>query len=413
MITLTRHTLANGLRLVHNYDPTTAMVAVDVIYNVGSRDEDPVMTGMAHLFEHLMFAGSANAPSFDAVIEGAGGWNNAWTSPDFTNFYDVAPATNAETLFFLESDRMGELALTPRALETQRAVVLEEFKQTHLNQPYGDLGHLLRSLAYTRHPYRWPTIGLEPAHVERVTLDRLDSFYHSHYAPNNAVLAVSGNLTWERTVELAEKWFGRVEPRQVAPRLYGPEPLPDGPRTLTVERDVPQTLVAATFPMGGHNGPWYRESDVATDILASGQSSRFYRRFVMGDPLFTEAEASISGSDEPGYLMLMARLTADDEDSARRAVEMMRDEAMKLAHPGAVDPRELERSLNRYESNFTFSSMSYLAKAQSMALAEIQGDDINDMVPLQRRVTRQGVAHAVADILRPERQATLVYKRKP
>lgn len=412
MINVNRTTLPNGLRIIHNYDPATSMVALDVMYDVGSRDEDPELTGMAHLFEHLMFGGSRLAPAYDETLERAGGWSNAWTSPDFTNFYAVAPATNAETLFFLESDRMDALALTPEALEVQRGVVTEEFRQTHLNQPYGDLGHLLRGLLYRTHPYRWPAIGLEPSHLGRVTLGDLESFYHSHYAPNNAVVSVSGNLGWDATVEMAEKWFGRVPRRGIAPRLYKPEPLPSSPRLLEVERAVPQTVVLAAYPMQGHGGMWYREADMATDILASGRSSRMFRRFVMGGGLFTEAEASISGSDEPGYLMLSARLTADDDASVARALAQIKEEALRLAEPGNVTERELERAKNRYESEFTFSSMSYLDKAQGLARAEMQGDDLNSMVRMQRQVTARGVAEAVAEIMRPEREATLIYRRK-
>lgn len=195
MIRYTTFTLDNGLRVIHNYDPSTAMVAVNVIYNVGARDESPSLTGLAHLFEHLMFGGSVNIPDFDAALERAGGTSNAWTSNDFTDFYEVAPAANFETLLWLESDRMLGLAFSPRSLEVQQSVVIEEFKQTHLNTPYGDVAHRLREMLYTSHPYRYPAIGKEISHIERVTLDDVRRFFYSHYAPNNAVLAVSGNVT--------------------------------------------------------------------------------------------------------------------------------------------------------------------------------------------------------------------------
>lgn len=406
------HTFGNGLRLVHNHDPYTSMVAVNVLYDVGSRDEHPELTGLAHLFEHLMFGGSRTAPSFDAAIERAGGWNNAWTSPDFTNFYDVAPASNVETLFWLEADRMEALTLDQRALDVQRGVVLEEFKQTCLNQPYGDLGHLLRGLIYTAHPYRHPTIGMEPGHIERMTLDDLNDFYYSHYAPNNAVLAVSGNVEWERTVDLVGKWFGGIPRREIAPRLYRPEPLPTRPRELTVRRDVPQGLVMVTYPMGAYGGKDYRPLDVATDLLASGESSRFFRRFTMADPLFTEAEASICGCEEPGYLMLMGRLTTSDAQSVERAREALIEEAMKLADPAAIGQVELTRALNRFESEQKFSSMSYLARAQNLARAVMHGEDINDCVARQRSVTIPMVADAVKATMDPTRMSTLAYLPK-
>lgn len=220
MIDFNRFTLSNGLRVIHNYDPTTAMVAVNVLYNVGSRDEDPSMTGLAHLFEHLMFGGSANIPDFDAEIERAGGMNNAWTSNDFTNFYDVAPARNFETLLWLESDRMLRLAFSEKSLEVQRNVVIEEFKQTHLNRPYGDLFHKLRSLVYRTHPYSIPTIGKEPAHIEKVTRDDVRDFFYSHYAPNNAVLAISGNVTPDQVRRGVERWFDSIPRRDIKPRTY-------------------------------------------------------------------------------------------------------------------------------------------------------------------------------------------------
>ena len=308
MIDFNRFTLSNGLRVIHNYDPTTAMVAVNVLYNVGSRDEDPSMTGLAHLFEHLMFGGSANIPDFDAEIERAGGMNNAWTSNDFTNFYDVAPARNFETLLWLESDRMLRLAFSEKSLEVQRNVVIEEFKQTHLNRPYGDLFHKLRSLVYRTHPYSIPTIGKEPAHIEKVTRDDVRDFFYSHYAPNNAVLAISGNVTPDQVRRGVERWFDSIPRRDIKPRTYQPEPLPDAPRELEVRGHVPQTCVVVAYPMPGYGQPGYIECDLITDILASGRSSRFYRRLLLGGDLFTSADASIIGSEEPGMLMLKGHL---------------------------------------------------------------------------------------------------------
>lgn len=426
MIDFNRFTLPNGLRVIHNYDPTTAMVAVNVLYNVGSRDEDPSMTGLAHLFEHLMFGGSVNIPDFDAEIERAGGMNNAWTSNDFTNFYDVAPARNFETLLWLESDRMLGLAFSEKSLEVQRNVVIEEFKQTHLNRPYGDLFHKLRSLVYRTHPYSIPTIGKEPAHIEKVTRDDVREFFYSHYAPNNAVLAISGNVTPDQVRRGVERWFDSIPRRDIKPRTYQPEPLPEAPRELEVRGHVPQTCVVVAYPMPGYGQPGYIECDLITDILASGRSSRFYRRLLLGGDLFTSADASIIGSEEPGMLMLKGHLEDPSEATARKAVERLMSEASELcyqasrldrlsynlteARPGGVTPYEVERAINRFASDFTFSSLSYLQRAQALAMAEMHGEDINEIVPAYRRVTTAMIATTARRVIDPAHACTLIYR---
>ncbi len=426
MIDFNRFTLSNGLRVIHNYDPTTAMVAVNVLYNVGSRDEDPSMTGLAHLFEHLMFGGSVNIPDFDAEIERAGGMNNAWTSNDFTNFYDVAPARNFETLLWLESDRMLGLAFSEKSLEVQRNVVIEEFKQTHLNRPYGDLFHKLRSLVYRTHPYSIPTIGKEPAHIEKVTRDDVREFFYSHYAPNNAVLAISGNITPDQVRRGVERWFDSIPRRDIKPRTYQPEPLPEAPRELEVRGHVPQTCVVVAYPMPGYGQPGYIECDLITDILASGRSSRFYRRLLLGGDLFTSADASIIGSEEPGMLMLKGHLEDPSEATAHKAVERLMSEASELcyqasrldrlsynlteARPGGVTPYEVERAINRFASDFTFSSLSYLQRAQALAMAEMHGEDINEIVPAYRRVTTAMIATTARRVIDPAHACTLIYR---
>lgn len=426
MIDFNRFTLPNGLRVIHNYDPTTAMVAVNVLYNVGSRDEDPSMTGLAHLFEHLMFGGSVNIPDFDAEIERAGGMNNAWTSNDFTNFYDVAPARNFETLLWLESDRMLGLAFSEKSLEVQRNVVIEEFKQTHLNRPYGDLFHKLRSLVYLTHPYSIPTIGKDPAHIEKVTRDDVREFFYSHYAPNNAVLAISGNVTPDQVRRGVERWFDSIPRRDIKPRTYQPEPLPEAPRELEVRGHVPQTCVVVAYPMPGYGQPGYIECDLITDILASGRSSRFYRRLLLGGDLFTSADASIIGSEEPGMLMLKGYLEDPSEATAHKAVERLMSEASELcyqasrldrlsynlteARPGGVTPYEVERAINRFASDFTFSSLSYLQRAQALAMAEMHGEDINEIVPAYRRVTTAMIATTARRVIDPAHACTLIYR---
>ncbi len=409
MIEVNRATLSNGLRIIHNYDSATAMVALDVLYDVGARDEDPDMTGLAHLFEHLMFGGSVNIPHFDSAIENAGGWNNAWTSNDFTNFYDVLPAHNAETAFWLESDRMLSLAFSDKALEVQRNVVIEEFKQVCLNKPYGDMGHLLRGLVYTTHPYRFPVIGKEFAHIERVTQQDVRNFFHSHYAPNNAILAVSGHLTWDETLRLAHKWFDDIPRRQIAPRSYLPEPEQTSPRRKVVTGNVPQTAIVKAFQMPEYMSPDYIPCDIITDLLASGRSSRFYQNLLMGTGLFTEIDASISGSEEKGYLMLNAKLSDNTPETIARAEEAMISQALSLAD-GSLSQYELTRTINRYESNYTFGSISFLSKAQALALSEMHNEDINKIVPRYRNVSIDDIMRVTNAIITPERCSTLIYR---
>lgn len=415
MIHYSTFTLANGLRVVHNFDPSTVMVAVNVLYNVGARDESPARTGLAHLMEHLMFGGSVNIPDFDGAIENAGGFNNAWTSNDFTNFYDVAPAANFETLLWLESDRMLGLEFNGKSLDVQRAVVIEEFKQTSLNAPYGDLMHRLRELVYSSHPYRWPTIGIEPSHIADTTAEDVRSFFFSHYAPDNAVLAISGNVTLDDARRAVEKWFGSIPRRNIAPRALAPEPPVTSPRHATVRGRVPQAVVTLAYPMPGYAAEGYVEADLITDILASGRSSRFYRRLVMESDLFTEADASIMGSEEPGILMLKGSVTSSTPEALDRAAEMLEREAMKLCcvaspdAPDGVTDTELERAVNRYLSENTFASMSYLNRAQALAQAEMHGEDINSIADRYRRVTLPSLAAAATAIINPSHRCRLDY----
>lgn len=406
MIEVNRFTLPNGLRVIHNYDSATAMVALNVLYNVGGRDEHPEMTGLAHLFEHLMFGGSVNIPDYDSSIEAAGGMNNAWTSNDFTNFYDIVPAQNAETAFWLESDRMLSLAFSDKALEVQRSVVIEEFKQQCLNRPYGDLSHHLGKLIYQSHPYRYPVIGKEIGHIERVTQDDIRDFFYSHYAPNNAVLAVSGNIKIEETYRLALKWFGEIPRREIAPRRYLPEPYPDSPRFAAATGKVPQTAVVVAFRMPEYSSPDYIVCDIITDLLAAGRSARFYRNLLMNTDKFTEVDASISGYNESGFLMLNAKLR--DGADADAAAAAMINESLRLAM-GDVSEYELERTINRFESNYTFSNISFLAKAQALAQCEMNGEDINGVVERYRTITLEDVSRVAASVISPDRGCTLIY----
>lgn len=409
MVDYSTFTLDNGLRVVHHRDDTTSHVAVDVLYNVGARDESPDLTGMAHLFEHLMFGGSVNIPDYDYALEMAGGANNAWTSNDFTNFYDVLPAENVETAFWAESDRMLQLSFAPQSLRVQRSVVIEEFKQVCLNKPYGDMGHHLRGMVYKMHPYRYPTIGKELSHIERVTMADVRDFFYSHYAPNNAVLSVAGPVSQEHTRELAEKWFGPIPSRMIAPRLYAREPEQTEARRLEIRADVPQTRIVIAVRMDGYDHPDYRVADLITDVLASGHSARFNRELVMGTDLFTSADASISGSEEPGFLMMSGSLRSNDDAAVAAAEQALLQQAERMASD-PVSEYELERALNRFESNATFARLSYLAKAQELAKAVMHGEDLNAMIPAYRSVTVADILRVSRRLFAPHRMNTLIYR---
>lgn len=409
MIEYNTFTLSNGLRVVHNYDGATAMVALNVMYDVGARDELPEMTGMAHLFEHLMFGGSVNVPDFDGAIENAGGMNNAWTSNDYTNFYDIVPAQNVETAFWVESDRMLSLAFNEKALDVQRHVVIEEFKQTCLNRPYGDMSHYLRALIYKQHPYRFPVIGKEISHIEKVTQDDVKEFFYGHYVPNNAVLAVSGNISFDKVCRLAEKWFGAIPRREISPRNYLPEPQQEESRFEEVMGNVPQTALVKAFRMPAYGAPDYVECDIITDLLASGRSSRFYRNLLMNTGLFTEIDASIIGSDEPGFLMLNSKLIENTQSAIESASDAIMKEVQRLID-GDVTDYELTKTINRFESNFMFSSMGFVAKAQSLANYMMHNEDVNELVSKYRNVTVDDIARVAKDIFDLEKCSTLVYR---
>ena len=337
-------TLDNGLRVVHHEDCSTQMVALNVVYDVGARDEHPDHTGFAHLFEHLMFGGSAHIPDYDTPLQRAGGESNAWTNNDITNYYLTIPAANAETAFWLESDRMLELAFSPQSLEVQRGVVLEEFKQRCLNQPYGDAGHLLRPLAYKVHPYRWPTIGKEPAHVAEATLDEVKRFFFSYYAPNNAVLAVTGNISWEKVKSLAEKWFAPIPRREVPVRHLPKEPAQQEERRLSVERNVPLNALFMAWHMCGREDEDYYAYDILSDILSNGPSSRLNYRLVKERQLFSSIDAYISGSRDAGLLHVCGKPAQGV--TLEQAEEAVRTELEQLA-TRPVDERELEKVKNK------------------------------------------------------------------
>lgn len=409
MIQVNRYTLANGLRIVHNEDDSTQMVALNLLYDVGARDEDPSHTGFAHLFEHLMFGGSLHIPDYDTPVQNAGGENNAWTNNDITNYYITLPHQNVETGFWLESDRMLSLDFSPKSLEVQRQVVIEEFKQRNLNQPYGDASHLLRELAYESHPYRWPTIGKEIAHIAQATLEEVKDFFFRFYAPNNAILAVTGHISFEETVRLAEKWFGPIPARNISPRQLPAEKPQTAVRRKTVERKVPVDAIYMAFHMSNRMHPDYYVYDMITDILSNGRSSRFIQSLVQEQKLFTSIDAYISGSLDEGLLHVTGKPV--ESVSLEQAEEAIWKELEKMKTV-PVSEQELEKVKNRYESEQIFNNINYLNVATNLAFFELTGkaEDINEEVGKYRAVTAEQIQATSARCFVPENCSILYYK---
>lgn len=403
-------TLNNGLRLVHCEDTSTQMVALNVVYDVGARDEHPQHTGFAHLFEHLMFGGSVHIPDYDAPLQQAGGENNAWTNNDITNYYLTVPRANVETAFWLESDRMLELDFSGQSLEVQRGVVMEEFKQRCLNQPYGDVGHLIRALAYRVHPYRWPTIGKDLSHIANATLDEVKDFFFRFYAPNNAVLAVTGNISWEETVRLTGKWFAPIPRREVPVRQLPQEPVQTEERRQTVERNVPLDALFMAYHMCDREDADYYAFDILSDILSNGRSSRLSRRLVQEQKLFASIDAYISGTRDAGLLQISGKPAAgvsleQAEAGIRRELEELRQHS--------VGEQELEKVKNKFESTQIFGNIHYLNVATNLAWFELTGqaEDIDREVDKYRAVTAEQLQAVARQAFREENGVVLYYKK--
>jgi predicted Zn-dependent peptidase len=411
MIYFERTKLANGLTVIVHRDKTTPMVAINICYNVGSRDEDPDHTGFAHLFEHLMFGGSANIPVYDEPLQKAGGDNNAFTSNDLTNYYLTLPKNNMETGFWLESDRMLELAFSESSLEIQRNVVIEEFKQRYLNQPYGDVWPLIRQMAYKVHPYQWPTIGREISHIESATMQHVKDFFYRHYAPDNAVLVVSGDVQFDEVMILAERWFGPIPNRQIKPRNLPQEPIQTHVRELSVERDVPNSTIYMAYHMADHLDPNYYAVDLISDILSSGNSSRLYLDLVQKRKLFTELDAYLSGDFEPGLFIISGK--PSDGISLETAHKAINEELDKMKQI-KVTEYELEKVKNKVEANMEYSEMNYLTKAMNLATNQIMHDAtlINSQIDLYRSVTTDQIRQVSQQIFRADNCSILNYIAK-
>jgi zinc protease len=409
MIDFKRYTLENDLRVLVHEDFSTPLVAMNIIYDVGSRDEDPDMTGMAHLFEHLMFGGSLNVNDFDKPLQMAGAENNAFTNNDFTNYYLSIPANNLETGFWLESDRMLCLRFSEEILNIQKKVVIEEFNQRYLNQPYGDSMLLFRSLAYKVHPYLWPSIGKDISHIERVALTDVKDFFYSHYAPNNAILSVSGNVKNTEVLRLANKWFGPIDKREISLRRLPEEPVQNEERILVIERDVPSDVLYKAWHICPRIDKNFNTLDVLTDILAGGESGRLYSSLVRDKKLFTDINAYLTGDIDPGLLIVNGKLMDGISfDTAEEAILEVFENIKKIPVPGA----EIEKVRNKYESSMVFSNTSVQNKAMNLGFYELLGDanGVNNEIKQYFSVVPEMVMENASNFIIPSNCSTLRYK---
>jgi predicted Zn-dependent peptidase len=408
MINYDRFILDNGLRILVHEDRSTPLVAMNILYDVGSRDEDPGSTGLAHLFEHLMFGGTARIPEFDKHLLLAGGENNAFTNTDITDYYITLPAGNIETAFWLESDRMNLLDFSKRNLDIQKNVVIEEYNQRYLNQPYGDAMLILRPLAYKVHPYRWPTIGMDISHIRDTRLPEIRDFFFTHYAPNNAILTLTGNISADCAITLSQKWFGAIEKRAVRTRDLPSEPEQNKARSLTVERDVPVDALYKAWHTGPRTSNDFYTLDLITDLLSGGESGRLYTKLVRQKKLFSEIDAYISSDIDPGLIIFHGKLMKNvDIHHAEESVNQVLDD-LKEKYPSSP---EMEKVKNKFESSNVFANTSILNKAMNLSFYDLIGntDLINNEVDLYRKIDRKMVIEAARRYFSPSNCSTLYY----
>jgi predicted Zn-dependent peptidase len=411
MIHYKHFTLDNGLRVYVHEDHTTPIAAVNILYNVGSKDEDESKTGFAHLFEHLMFGGSKHVPVYDEPLQRVGGENNAFTSPDITNYYITLPAVNLETAFWLESDRMMSLSFEPRVLEVQRKVVVEEFKQRYLNQPYGDVWLRLRPLAYQVHPYRWATIGKEISHIEDATMDDVRAFFYKYYLPNNAILVVAGPVQVDDIKRMAHKWFGTIPAGAPYRRQLPQEPEQREARTIETEAAVPLDAIYKAFHMPAKTSKDYFAADLLTDLLGRGKSSRLYERLVKEAKLFNNVNAYVTGSADPGLVVIQGQLNGGVTiERGEAELNAILEELMQDGVPAA----ELGKVKNQAESTLVFSEIEMLNRAMNLAFYANLGDpeEVNREGEKLQAVTPDEVQRMARQILRPTNTSTLYYRAK-
>lgn len=409
MISYTHFILDNGLNVYVHEDHSTPIAAVNIVYNVGSRDEDEQKTGFAHLFEHLMFGGSKNIPAYDQPLQLVGGENNAFTSPDVTNYYITLPSVNLETAFWLESDRMLSLSFDPKVLETQQKVVIEEFKQRYLSQPYGDVWLKLRPLAYTTHPYKWATIGKEIAHIEDATMDDVQAFFYKHYLPNNATLVVAGDVTVEQVKQLCKKWFEPIPAGNVTPRNLPKEPLQTVARFFEMEAKVPLDALYKVYHTQGRHDLGFNALDLGSDILGRSKSSKFHTRLVQDLQLFNGVNAYVSSSLDPGLFIIQGNL---NEGVSIEEGEAAMNEIVEEFLTTPITEAELQKVKNQAESTLVFSEIELLNRAMNLAFAANAGnvEYANQEAAKIQAVTTEDVHSEIKQVLRPENCSTLYYR---
>lgn len=410
MIDYTREVLDNGLTLIHHHDKTTPFVIVNTLYKVGAKHEDEHRTGFAHLFEHLMFSGSKHFADFDKPLQEAGGENNAFTNNDYTNYYDMVPAVNVETPMCLEADRMVNLNINKKSLDVQRKVVCEEFKENYINQPYGNVWHILREMVYEKHPYRWPTIGKELKHVEDATLEDVKAFYSKYYQPSNAILVLAGNIEKEQASTLAKKYFGELTGSAVEKRKFD-EPEQTEAKEKTVYEDVPLNAIYIAFKICDRLHPDYYASDVTSDILSNGTSSRLHQKLVKEEKAFVEIDAYITSSDDIGMFVVEGKIT--DGIELQKATDLIWAELKKMKEE-KVNESELQKCKNKMLTYMNFSEASLLNRAISLAYYELLGNAnlINEEEQQYDAVNAEHIQQFAQKTFTKERSNTLFYLKK-
>lgn len=409
MINFQEFTLDNGLRVIVHEDPTVQIAVMNILYDVGSRDERPDKTGFAHLFEHLMFGGSINIPSYDEPLQRVGGENNAFTNTDITNYYLTLPAANLETGFWLESDRMLSLSFDPKALEVQRKVVVEEFKQRYLNQPYGDVWLKLRPLAYQHHPYQWATIGKEISHIENATMEDVKDFFFTHYVPSNAILVVAGHVTLAQVKTLSEKWFGPIPSGKTRQRNLASEPVQTQKRLLEVHAKVPANALYKAWHMPGRFHDDYYAIDLLSDILSRGQSSRLYQQLVKEKEIFTSISSFVMGTIDPGLLVVSGRIKDGISiEDAEHEVDTIFNQVVAEG----VTTAELEKVKNQAESTLEFGEMEVMNRAMNLAFSKLSGDAnlVNEEGAMINAVTTDDIKRVAGEILKDSNSSVMYYK---
>lgn len=409
MIAFSSFTLDNGLKILVHEDPAVDIAVINILYQVGSRDEHPDRTGFAHLFEHLMFGGSKNIPNYDEPLQRVGGENNAFTNTDITNYYLTVPAANLETGFWLESDRMLSLSFNPDVLQVQRNVVVEEFRQRYLSQPYGDVWLKLRPLCYQVHPYQWATIGKEIAHIEQATLDDVHDFFFRYYLPSNAILVVAGKVTAAQVKTLAEKWFGPIPAGKPPARSLPVEPAQLSRREKWVQAKVPAHALYKAYHMQGRFHPDYYAADLLTDVLGRGESSRLYKRLVKDAEVFTSISAYSMGSVDPGLLVVSGRLK---EGVSLKAAEAAVEEVLDSVVSDGVTEEELEKVKNQAVSTLEFGEVEVMNRAMNLAFGSLSGDPeyVNGEADRIAAVTGADIQRSAREILRNENSNVLYYE---